>query len=119
MTSPGNLTVVHIKDSLKTENTASLYIGRGSPKSPKMENAGLGNPFTVKQYGRGKAAEAYRPWLWKQYNENPAVKQKIDGIVERIKAGENIELVCFCKPKPCHGDMIKRLIDYMIEKERK
>ena len=27
-----------------------------------------------------------------------------------LKLGEDINLVCFCKPKACHGDVIKEYI---------
>lgn len=29
----------------------------------------------------------------------------------KLAKNENVNLVCFCKPKDCHGDIIKKLIE--------
>jgi len=67
------------------------YIGRGTP---------LGNPYTVAEHG-SSALELYRKWLWKK------IRQRDVAVMEemrRIKPGDL--LVCSCKPRPCHGDVV-------------
>lgn len=85
----------------KYHNTApegAVYIGRPSP---------WGNPFTVQAHGRDKAVELYREWLM-----SPAGKH----IRERArKELQGKELVCFCKPKACHGDWLLEVANYEDE----
>jgi len=68
-----------------------MYIGRGTP---------LGNPYTVKEHGE-KALDLYRRWLWKKIQQrDPDVIAALDSIQQ------GTHLVCSCKPRPCHGDII-------------
>jgi len=67
-----------------------VYIGRPSK---------YGNPFKItKNTTREEVIEKYR-----QYAEaNP-------GLLEEIRKLKGKNLVCFCSPKPCHGDVILEL----------
>lgn len=54
--------------------TPWMYIGRGTP---------LGNPFTVKEHGEGKALELYKKWLWQRIAERDlAVLEALSKITE-------------------------------------
>lgn len=80
------------------------YIGRGTP---------LGNPFTLKEHGP-QALELYRRWLWdKIRDKDPAVLRAL----RRITAEHH--LVCSCKPRPCHGDVVVRAWQWLKEQEPK
>lgn len=59
---------------------------------------------------RGTTIEKYREWLWKEVVEKRITK-------EDILALKNKKLVCYCKPKACHGDVVKTLINYVINNE--
>ncbi len=91
-----------------TEN--DVYIGRGSV---------LGNPFTAITDRATKAEfisenpiEDFEKYLY----EKIAQKDKaICNELNRLYQMEEINLICFCKPKTCHGDIIKKIID--IKKE--
>jgi len=98
-----------------------FYVGRGSV---------LGNPFTSKDLSTSKAK-------FKCNTKAEAIKSYAKYIDEAITDGENpicdelnkiykaalkedINLVCYCAPKPCHGDIIKskittKLIRYYIK----
>jgi hypothetical protein len=66
----------------------SVYIGRPSK---------WGNPFALKDFpDRESCLAAYRQWLDSQ-------PQVIDDARKEL-AGR--DLVCFCAPKPCHGDIL-------------
>lgn len=78
------------------------YIGRansyaGLPQSP------LANPFRVKDFGgRGKTLPHYRYWLWERIQAGDTA------VLEALRAiDESSVLVCYCKPGPCHGDVVK------------
>lgn len=80
---------VHNMRNSKPSN--SVYIGRPSI---------WGNPFVIGRDGdREQVIEKYRRWL----ESNPA-------LVARAKTelkGKN--LVCWCAPLPCHGDVLLSL----------
>lgn len=76
----------------KYHNTApegAVYIGRPSV---------WGNPFSVQEHGRDKALDLYHNWLWAP--EQNGLREKA------MKELRGKDLVCFCAPKPCHGDTL-------------
>jgi hypothetical protein len=69
----------------------AVYIGRPSP---------WGNPITIRDSGSRQAClEAYEHYLL----ERPELIAQI----RRELKGKN--LVCWCSPKPCHGDILLRI----------
>lgn len=87
-----------------------VYIGRPST---------LGNPFPITETRtRDEAVSQYKIWLLQQIQEQ---NQKVLDMLERIGAmvlddtHEPVFLVCYCAPKPCHGDVIKEVILQAIE----
>ncbi len=72
----------------------ATYIGRGTP---------LGNPFTAQQYGVEGALERYRTWLWRRIRERDRTVLR-----ELRRITPDTKLVCSCKPKRCHGDVVVR-----------
>lgn len=90
----------------------SVYIGRGSP---------LGNPFThlsskfdniQKVETREEAIYQFKKWLNQKVSErNPEVCDELNKLIIKNLKKEDLSLVCFCKPKPCHGDVIKEFVE--------
>lgn len=84
-------------ESLPSE---ARYIGRGTP---------LGNLYTVSEHGE-RALELYRMWLWdKIHRSDAAVCAEMQAITPETL------LVCSCKPRPCHGDVVVRAWSWMRE----
>lgn len=86
------------------EGAVRVYIGRGSP---------LGNPFKVKPYGpfeRGETIEHYRAHLRERLAEGGAVAQELRRLRGILNAGSALELECFCKPRACHGDVVREAL---------
>lgn len=77
-----------------------IYISRPSP---------LGNPYIIGQHGtREEVIELYRHWLYKQLvSGNKAV---IDAL---LAINDESNLVCWCHPQPCHGDVIVRAVRWL------
>lgn len=82
----------------------------------------LGNPFRINDqncitghgiFDREGVIQAYKDWMAYQLTgfQNPVVVAALDEIAFRILDGRDVNLVCFCKPKACHGDYIKELIE--------
>ena len=85
--------VLNLRDVSK--NTG-VYIGRGSA---------WGNPFVIGVHGdRAEVIEKYRVYAYSKWVEDQ--EYGIDWL-EPLK-GEN--LVCFCAPLACHGDVLLEMI---------
>lgn len=105
---------IHNKHTLTEPLPNSIYIGRGSI---------FGNPYThrnlnetIAKYqvsSRRIAIESYREYMEEMYQTNPKFKTEIDNLVEMNKEGKDINLICFCKPKSCHGDILKEFIEHL------
>jgi hypothetical protein len=68
----------------------AIYIGRGSK---------LGNPFRIGQHGDCAAVIAkYELWLADQHH-----------LLRALDELRGHDLVCFCAPATCHGDLLLRL----------
>lgn len=66
----------------------SVYIGRPSK---------WGNPFVIGRDGsRGEVIRKYEAWIRKDPDLVESAKRELRGK----------DLVCFCSPKPCHGDVL-------------
>jgi hypothetical protein len=58
------------------------------------------------------------------YGKDPEITNAFDNIYNHYKNGEEIYLGCFCKPKPCHADVIaeelqkKLIMEKMEERKR-
>lgn len=68
----------------------AVYIGRPSY---------YGNPFTVEQYGRDRAIAMFEERLLTSPKAIATVKKELRGK----------DLVCWCKPAPCHGDILLKI----------
>uniref|UniRef100_A0A6M3L3D3 DUF4326 domain-containing protein n=1 Tax=viral metagenome TaxID=1070528 RepID=A0A6M3L3D3_9ZZZZ len=72
-----------------------VYIGRGSP---------FGNPFKLGKYTREEALEKFHHYFHEYALKNEDYRNA-------VLALKGKKLGCFCKPKSCHGDIIKEWLD--------
>lgn len=88
----------------------------------------LGNPYThlpVKDTKamfqcktREEAIEKYDKYFDLMYGRNVEFTKVIDEMYQKYKNGEDIFLECYCKPEPCHGDIIAKKLQEMSIKEK-
>lgn len=72
----------------KRDLREAVYIGRPSK---------FGNPFIIGIHGtREQVIMKYRGWLLAQDDLVIAAKQELRGK----------DLLCYCSPSPCHGDVL-------------
>lgn len=93
--------IVNLKMINGVRPNYDVYIGRALnyPKT-KFSKSKWANPYSVKKYGRKKALELYEEYIRNTpelYNNLLELKDKILG--------------CWCKPEPCHGDILIKLIN--------
>ena len=78
----------------------SVYIGR-----PSL----LGNPFSIGKDGtREDVIEKYRKWIDTQPELIVKIKRELFGK----------DLVCFCKPLSCHGDILLKIANCEVKNEK-
>ncbi len=69
----------------------------------------FGNPFRLTPgANRGFTLERYRNYFYTRLHTDA-------GFRKRIHALKGKRLGCFCKPFPCHGDIIKEYLDTLDE----
>jgi len=73
------------------------YIGRGSP---------WGNPYVIGKDGnRVEVIARFRAYAEKRLAQEP----------EWLKPLQNHDLVCFCAPLSCHGDVLVQLLNMLVK----
>ena len=88
----------------------------------------LGNPYTEKPLGRtmaiyqvrnrDEAISRYSAYFDMMYDTNADFRALVDEIYSKYKNGEDIYLECYCKPLPCHGDIIAEKLKRRLLKEK-
>lgn len=100
-------TVINIKDApfdWKT-NPRYVYIGRGGKGVAPSK---WGNPFCLRYgYSRADSIAAYYHFI--------SVRKDM---LEQLSELRSRVLVCHCKPKACHGDVLVVLAENMYENKK-
>lgn len=113
--------IIHIRKSLRALD--EVYIGRprrltdGTWGNPihSSEPCWFGNPIikekTCSECGAihqkpGDTLPCYKIWLAKELVHNREFRDRVQKLVGKT-------LVCFCKPKPCHGDILAKAVKYL------
>jgi hypothetical protein len=86
-----------------------LYIGRTMPRLP---GSVLGNPFRLeREADREQVCGRYEMWLEAKLTWDSPQRAEIYRLRDIHQRGETIVLLCWCAPKLCHGDIIKRIVE--------
>ena len=108
--------MIRIKNKHKSKPESNdVYIGRGSV---------LGNPFTHFDLEKTKAEfhcetreesiSNYENYLLEKIkNKDLSICNELNRIYS-LALKQDVNLVCFCNPKSCHGDIIKKVIESKI-----
>lgn len=80
----------------KYKDKYDVYIGRGSL---------WGNPYVIGKHGsREFVIACYKDWFLTKLAGDPKFREETHKLRGKV-------LGCFCKPKPCHGDIIAKFLD--------
>jgi hypothetical protein len=78
----------------------AVYIGRRSARRG-LAGSDFANPYQIPRDGtRVQVIEQYRRWLSKQPN-----------LLRRLRELRGHRLACYCRPLPCHGDVLSEFVD--------
>lgn len=102
------LNVVNKRTHVAKVGTVDVYCGRSSV---------LGNPYTHKagtkakfiMESRAEAIEEYRGYFRMQMESNDAFLLEMRRIY-RLARKQEVNLVCYCAPLPCHCNVIRGFI---------
>lgn len=102
------------KYKLKGDEVNAHYIGRGSV---------LGNPFSHLKVSkaeftvssRGEAVDKYEDHLRAKLNVDRDITREMVRLRKLFNEFGELNLVCYCHPKRCHGDVIKKLIEESLQ----
>lgn len=110
-----NINVVNMKTHTATEY--DFYIGRPSI---------LGNPYTHLKDSksskyivetRDEAISLYEPYFHEKLEEQE-FRFEIIKIIDLYKKHGKVNLCCWCKPKSCHGDYIKKYLEDILKNKK-
>ena len=82
----------------------AVYIGRSMRG---LTGHKLANPFKLDKGGgnRDEVVDKYRSWLWGQIRDGKVT-------VDDLLSLDGKDLVCFCHPKRCHGDILISAVEW-------
>jgi hypothetical protein len=96
------------------ESDRNFYVGRGSA---------LGNPFPITESrNRDAVIKDFEDWLEDRIrSQNKHVLALLNTIAEAAMDGTNkpVGLICFCAPKRCHAEIIRKVINAAIQGKKK
>lgn len=109
--------IIVVNKKVHAPTNADVYVGRGSV---------LGNPYTSKDLATSKA-------IYEVNSKEEAIRSYREYLSVNITSGDNhicdelnriytmalkgnVNLVCYCKPKDCHGDIIKDIVNAKLIK---
>lgn len=103
-TASTQLQSVKVVNRHKTQETG-FYIGRGSALRNRSSHQKYPCVEVVLN-SREESIEWYRGWLREEYKKGGSAKKMLLMLVRKYMRGEEVVLVCSCKPLACHGDVV-------------
>jgi hypothetical protein len=90
------------------------YIGRWHPVIRKASP--LANPFKIGPYhSRAEVIRMYKRLLWTEMRKNGRMMTELIRLARIYLATGRLTLICFCVPLPCHGEVVREAILYIIQ----
>lgn len=109
----GQVFVANYKAFNKTQDDNNIIINIMRPNI-------LSNPFVMNSENeRELVIVKFYHYLRKEYIKKTKVYEELIRLSEIVKSGKNLYLLCCCSPKLCHGNIIKKAIEGILENESK
>lgn len=90
-----------------------FYIGRANSRLG-LKGSIFANPFPMKDNSedeRNRVIDEYESWIWNEIAEQRISKEDLLSLNGK-------DLVCYCAPKKCHGDILKIIVKLLINNEK-
>ena len=108
----------NVEDFSVMDNNYPIYRGASILGNPYTHLPVKGTKAMFQCKTREEAIEKYDKYFDIMYGNNIEFTKIIDEMYEKYKNGEDIYLECYCKPQPCHGDIIAKKLQEMFIKEK-
>jgi hypothetical protein len=97
---------INIKNK-KNYSGPGEYIGRPSI---------LGNPFIIGRDGnRTEVIEKYKIYFHERLSNDLQFQNYVILLSQELIRSKKLDLICWCSPCACHGDIIKKLLMEIID----
>ena len=113
------MTIKICNNHFHQETDKDIYIARPSIFGNPWSHMDSNYPDAIKTETRKEAVYNYIQYFLQQYKNNVEFKEVVDSLVELHKQKQDINLVCYCSPNLCHGDVIKQFIEWKATKQEK
>lgn len=110
------MTIKVCNNHFHTTTEKDIYIARPSIFGNPWSHLESSYPGAIKTETRKEAVDNYIQHFTQQYKNNAEFREIVDHLTELHKQGQDINLVCFCAPQECHGDIIKKFIEFKAAK---
>lgn len=96
----------------KKNFSGGYYIGRGSPLGNVYSYKSSNHPqVKYKVNSLDECISGFKSYLYQEIkNRDPLICNAVNDLIIKNLRGEDIDLVCYCSPNPCHGDVIKEFV---------
>jgi len=107
------ISVVSVKSLPRNWNQDSsfVYIGRpsifGNPVELNKKCPVCGEYHCI----GGATIECFTHYFYERLESDLDFQDRVSGLLSVHKTFGSLSLVCWCKPNPCHGDVIKGYLD--------
>lgn len=112
----GHVRVTNMRSSAGLDNApqAGETVYRVDRANPVLGNRHfLFNRFDSEE--RRRVIAAYGHDLERDLARSGPMSAEIARLADRVRAGEQICLACWCAPAPCHGDLIAKAVREQLE----
>lgn len=109
--------VRHVHDGYTPNDPTHFYCGRYS-RAYRLPSSALRNRFKMEDESqRQQVIDLFDRWLAMEM-EKPRSEARIQvmEIAQAARRGD-VYLFCWCAPKPCHADVIKRVAERILDRE--
>jgi len=101
--------IINVSNGYHSGFTNGIYIGRGGKGKAQSP---LANPYSLNKHSREESLKLYKEWLMRKLKDrNSPQSMEFNKLKLLLSHGSDLNLICFCHPKPCHGDIIKLLLE--------
>lgn len=111
------ITVVKVQDLTPEQRARAVYIGRRNARY-ELQRSPLANIFRIAPDApRREVIARYRDWLQDELRHPTAAREELERLVALAQVGD-VQLMCWCAPQRCHGDVLKAIIEARLREHR-
>lgn len=102
--------VVNKRKGGASAKPGELVIGIDRPSGSVLRN----QHFMAHEGQRAEVITKFRADLVQDWCARGPMRAELERIAKLVRNGQSVALACWCAPKPCHGDVIKKAIEALL-----